>query len=342
MLKVYPWQESQWQALLARKSALPHALLFKGQAGTGKLELVRKLAQSIACESAAPEGAGCGVCRSCRWFAAGTHPDYRELLPEALRPPADEEASARGRNPREEIVVDDIRALGDFINLSAHLPGGKTVVVHPAETMNRNAANALLKSLEEPPPGTRFMLVTHRAGYLPATIVSRCQQVALPTPPAQASARWLVEQGVSEPGLRLAQAGFAPLAALQLSDEEFWSQRKVLLDALSHLRIEPLPLAERVRDYSPASLLSWLQRWAYDLLAVKSAGRVRYNPDFRPALERLAARLNARQVAGFLRYLVREQRTIHHPLNARLVIEQLLIAYATLLRGEPAHGGHAG
>lgn len=339
---VYPWHQRQWQEILQRKTALPHALLFKGKEGIGKFDFVRKLALSLACVTSAADGAACGACQSCRWFAAGNHPDYREMLPEAMRPAGVEEALADGRKPRQEIIVDQVRELQDFINLTANHLNGKTIVVYPAERLNVNAANALLKNLEEPPPSTRFMLVAHRPSYLPATIISRCQQVVLPTPPAAAAEQWLREQGIADPALSLAQTGNAPLAALTLDDGEFWTQRKALLDSLASSKLDALALAEQVREFPVGRLLGWLQRWTYDLLSAKSVGRVRYNPDFEQALTRIAARLGAADIARCHRALVRQQRSVNHPLNARLFIEQLLLSYAALLRGESLVDGHAG
>jgi DNA polymerase-3 subunit delta' len=338
---VYPWQQTQWRDLLQRRATLPHALLFRGLEGTGKLDFVRKLAQSLACEKTATEGAACGECRSCRWFAAGSHPDYRELVPEALRPDDPTDPSASERKPSQQITIDEIRALGDFVNLTAHQGGGKTIVLCPAESLNVNAANALLKSLEEPPAAARFMLVAHRPSYLPATIISRCQQVALPTPTAAVAIQWLAEQGIAEPALSLAQTGNAPLAALALNDGEFWRQRKLLLGALVVPGIDVFALADTVRDIPLPRLLGWLQRWTYDMLSARSVNRVRYNPDFETALLKLAGRLRAIDIARFHRTLVRQQRSVHHPLNARLYVEQLLFSYAALLRGEDLTDSYA-
>jgi DNA polymerase-3 subunit delta' len=331
---VYPWHQAQWRDILQRRSALPHALLIRGREGIGKLDFARKLAQSLACEKPAADGAACAECRSCRWFAAGSHPDYREILPEALRPADAEGTTTSERKPSQQISVDEIRGLYDFINLTAHQSGGKTIVFCPAETLNMNAANALLKSLEEPPPNTRFMLVAHRPSYLPATIISRCQQVVLPTPAVPVAVQWLREQGIAEPALSLAQTGNAPLAALALDDGEFWTQRKSLLGSLAAPGVDAFALAEQVRDFPIPRLLGWLQRWTYDLLSVKSASRVRYNPDFEKSLGQIAGRLRAVDIARFHRTLVRQQKSVHHPLNARLYIEQLLFAYTALLRGE--------
>jgi len=337
----YPWHQTQWRDLLQRKASLPHALLFRGREGIGKLDFVRKLAQSLACENPGADGAACGECQGCRWFAAGAHPDYRELLPEALRPANAEGAATGDRKPSQQISVEEVRALHDFINLTSHQTGGKTIVFYPAETLNVNAANALLKSLEEPPSNTRFMLIAHRPGYLPATVISRCQQVMLPTPPVPVAEQWLREQGISEPALSLAQTGNAPLAALALDDGSFWTQRRSLLGGLAAPGMDAFALAEQVREFPIPRLLGWLQRWTYDLLSAKSAGCVRYNPDFEKPLNLLATRLRAVDIARFHRTLVRQQRSVHHPLNARLYIEQLLFSYTALLRGEDLTDSYA-
>ena len=337
----YPWHQRQFADLLQRGSTLPHALLFRGREGIGKFDFVRKLAQSLACETPAPGGAACGGCRSCRWFATAAHPDYREIQPEALRPADARDSPASERKPSQQILIEEIRDLDDFINLTAHHASGKTIVFYPAETLNANAANALLKNLEEPPPGTRFMLVSHRPSYLPATIISRCQQVVLPTPVAPLAVQWLREQGVAEPALSLAQTGNAPLAALALDDGEFWVQRRSLLGSIAAADVDALALADRLRDLPIPRLLGWLQRWTYDLLSVKAAGRVRYNPDFEQALTELAAKLRAVDIARFHRILVRQQRAVHHPLNVRLYTEQLLISYTALLRGEDLSDSYA-
>jgi len=212
---VYPWHQTQWRELLQRRAALPHALLFRGREGIGNSTSCAKLAQSLACESPAADGAACDACQSCRWFAASGHPDYRELQPEALRSAellADETDATDPANPRPANANRAKRSgwkksgiCRISSNLTAHRRGGKTIVFYPAETLNPNAANALLKNLEEPPPGTRFMLIAHRPSYLPATIISRCQQVALQTPQVAAAGQWLREQGIANPELSLAQ-----------------------------------------------------------------------------------------------------------------------------------------
>jgi len=154
--------------------------------------------------------------------------------------------------------------------------------------------------------------------------------------------RWLSGQGIAAPALSLAHTGNAPLAALALDDGEFWGQRKALLGALTEAQVDALALAERVREFPIGRLLGWLQRWTYDLLSSKSIGRVRYNLDFEKTLTTLAAPLHAADIARYHRALVRQQRSVNHPLNPRLFIEQLLLSYAALMRGESPAAEHAG
>jgi DNA polymerase III subunit delta' len=339
---VYPWHASAWAEILARKSQLPHALLFKGRLGIGKLDFVRKLAQSLACENPETNGAACEACQSCRWFFASAHPDYREIQPEALRPAVDAAPASSERKPSQHIAVDEVRELQNFINLSAHNHHGRSVVICPAEALNVSAANALLKNLEEPPPGLRFMLITHKPSQLPATIISRCQQVALPTPSLSIAEQWLTEQGVAEPGLALAQASNAPLTARTIADDEFWGQRKLFLGAIAQSAVDGLGAAEQVKDIPVSRVLGWLQRWTYDLVCIKSGGAVRFNPDFSMVLARIATPLRAVEILRLHRTLLGWQRVVHHPLNTRLFIEDLLLSYCRLLKSTEHGASHVG
>jgi DNA polymerase-3 subunit delta' len=147
------------------------------------------------------------------------------------------------------------------------------------------------------------------------------------------------EQGVAEPAISLAQTGNAPLLALKLSDDTFWSQRKDLLNGLSAKDPVMLSLAEKLRDIPPVRLLGWLQRWTYDLLSVRSGGPVRFNPDYHKVIAETAHGLRPIDLSRYHRELLRQQRTIHHPLNPRLYIEQLLLTYAAVTRGQRVRAG---
>ncbi len=319
---------------------LPHALLLKGVAGIGKRAFAGALAQGLLCEKPVTVLGACGACEACHWFDTGNHPDFRLLQPEiaeaAAAAAADEgedEPAGKEKKKKRDISVAQVRALRDFINISAHRNGAKVVLIQPAEAMNVNAANALLKSLEEPPPATFFLLVTDRPHLLPATIRSRCQQLALNPPTAQQAAAWLAQSGASQPELALAQAGGSPVLAAELDTEEYWTNRKQFLDGLSARAFDPLVLAEKFALHPIPQLINWLQRWTYDLACLCFQQPLRYNPDRRDALMQMAQNGDGLAVLRFHRELVRFQRIVNHPLNARLLIEDLLLRYARLPRG---------
>lgn len=325
----YPWHRAQFQSLLERRGRLPHALLLRGMQGIGKLAFAEALARALLCERPEKDGRACGRCAACGWMAQGGHPDIRRLEPEALGEPQEAE-EGREKKASVQIQVEQVRAIADFINVTSHRGGAKVVLIHPAESLNVNAANALLKNLEEPPPRTYFLLVSHRWHQLLPTVKSRCQHVALPPPPLAIAQNWLGEQGLDHPELALAQAGGAPLLALNL-DEDYWRSRGQFLKAITGGQFDPLGVAEQLRNEEPAPIVGWLQRWSFDLACHKVTGTVRYNPDFASAIAAVAAGLELVETLRFHRYMVRLQRSVAHPLNARLFLEQLLLSYGALL-----------
>lgn len=326
-MQALEWHEHVFQRLIATKATLPHALLLRGPRGIGKLAFARALAQALLCEVPAENGRSCGVCRACAWLETGSHPDYRQIEPES-----ESTDSADGEKKSSAISVDQIRALPDFINLSSHRGESKVVVIHPAEMLNVNAANALLKNLEEPPPRTYFMLVTHRPHQLLPTIKSRCQHIALAAPDTAAATAWLTEKGVRRPEVALAHVGNAPLLALELDDTEYWGARAAFMRHLTALDVDVWSAGEAVRDFPIPYAIAWLQKWSYDLVFHRILGTVRYNPDHSEAVSRIASKIDLRAAVRFHREMVKLQRIANHPLNARLFIENVLLAYRDLVQ----------
>jgi DNA polymerase-3 subunit delta' len=330
---VYPWHSRPFEALLARGDRLPHALLLRGREGIGKLAFAEAVVRALLCESPQAGGRACGQCAACAWMEQGSHPDFRRLVPESVTEAV--EAEQRGeKKPSEQIRIEQVREIGDFIVLTSHRGGAKVVLIHPAEALNANAANALLKNLEEPPPRTTFLLVAHRWHQLLPTIRSRCEQIVLASPSHAEARDWLGQQKLNDADLALAQAGGAPLLALKF-DGDYWRQREALLTAITRPGFDSLSTAAQLRDTAPALVVGWLQKWAFDLVSHKITGRVRYNPDLSDAVATTAARLDLIEALRFQRYMMRLQRIVSHPLNTRLFLEQLLLTYAALLRRSP-------
>lgn len=335
-MTMYPWQASAWTGLQQMRERMPHAILFHGPAGTGKADFLETFAQALLCENVRPDGHACGECASCGWFAQHNHPDYRRVRPEALEDePSESEEGGDGERkskstkaPSKEIKIEQIRQLADFMNISTHRQGLRVVVLYPAEALNMPASNALLKTLEEPPPGTVFLLASNSLDRLLPTILSRCRKFALPMPDHAAALAWLKEQGVPDADSWLREQGGAPLAALNASNEG----NREDMDALLHFLARPAPdgalrTAEKLAKAELPALVAWTQRWLYDVFSYKLSGTLRYYPRYQKEVAALAGRA---QAAGLLRAIkaVNERRAVaDHPLSAKLFVEDMLLEY---------------
>jgi DNA polymerase-3 subunit delta' len=332
MKSLYPWQTGSWQALQGLRARLPHAVLLQGAQGIGKLDLALQFANSLLCRQPGDDGSPCGTCDACRWFEQESHPDFRLVQPDALAASDEGEEKAGGKKPSREISVDQIRDLAAFANLSAHCGGHRIIVVYPAESMNNNAANSLLKTLEEPTEHLLFLLVTHKPQQLLPTILSRCLCLALPTPNRDLGSEWLAGLGIQNPESALAQSGFAPLQALEwVQSGEGAEERSLLLAAIKQPnRMDALALAESLQRGIPVHIIHCLQQWTHDLVSAKLAGAVRYFPEQSDALQKLAHGISMQALLRFQKELQEARRAAYHPLNPKLFLESLLISYRQL------------
>lgn len=332
MKPLYPWQTESWHALQGLRSRLPNALLIKGAQGIGKLDLAMNFARSMLCEKPQADGAACQACDSCHWFEQDSHPDFRLIQPDALSAAEDAEEKPGGKKPSREISVDQIRDLSNFANLSAHCGGYRIVVIHPAEAMNQNAANSLLKTLEEPTDKLLFLLLTNKPQQLLPTILSRCLSFTVHTPTREAGAAWLAQQGVKNPGQALAQTGFAPLQALGWAESgEGAEERTILLGAIRQpAKLDALALADSLQRSVPVHVIHCLQQWCHDLTSAKLTGAVRYFPEQTDEIIKLAGGVSSAALIRFQKELLEARRAAFHPLNPKLFLESLLLSYRQL------------
>ena len=328
-----PWQTEAAREALRSRATWPHAVLVDGPRGLGKRVLALNFARALLCESPAADGLACGACASCRYVAAGAHPDLQLVEPVAY----DDEGQAKAL---DVIAVDRVRTLIEWSLLTAHRGRAKVAVIVPAETMNAAAANALLKTLEEPRPDTFLILVAHAPGRLPATLRSRCRRFPAPRADRASALAWLVAHGVADAEAALAQAAGAPLAALALADVHWQQERALWLKAFAQPRVlSPVALAARIESASKDErrerlglAIDWLLAWTGDLGRVAAGGNPARNPDFAPALAALAPSVASVPLFRYHRSLLRQRALLAHPLQPRLVAEALLIGYRELFR----------
>jgi len=335
---IYPWQGEAWAQLQQMRVRLPHAILFYGPAGIGKADFIEAFAQALLCEDVRPDGHACGQCASCGWFVQGNHPDYRRVRPEAMEDEApaaegeeggeSDKKSKSSKTASKDIKIEQVRALADFMNISTHRQGLRVVVLYPAEALNMPASNALLKTLEEPPPGTVFLLASNGLDRLLPTILSRCRKFALPMPDHAAALAWLEAQGVQDADGWLREQGGAPLAAL--AQAETGSREE--LDALLHVLAQPsvdaaLRAADKLSKAPLASLVAWQQRWLYDVFSYKLSGTIRYYPRYRQQLANLAGRVHTAKLMQAIKSTNDRRAVADHPLSPKLFVEDMLLDY---------------
>jgi DNA polymerase-3 subunit delta' len=324
MNTLLPWLVSTFADLQQRRAQgrLAHALMFVGPAGIGKHQLAERFAQSLLCAQPHADGQPCGHCHACSLYAAGTHPDLFRLSPE---------------EDSKNIRIDQIRALIEGMSLSSHYGRHKVVILNPADAMNIAAANALLKTLEEPPADTILLLVTDRPSFLPATIRSRCQTLRLALPARDEAQAWLATQlgNPEEAAVLLALAGGAPLAALDLADEQL-ARRQEMLNGWQQLasgKADPVKLAA---DWVKPGLrlpITWIYGWVADMIRLRNGGENQLtNQDAKAALQNLAEELDLTLLYGLLDRVTETIKLANSQVNPQTLMEGILLYWSNLPR----------
>lgn len=321
----YPWLESPWQRLLATRARPAQALLLAGPRGVGKGALAQAWASALLCEAPLADGAACGQCPACHWFASGTHPDFRLVT---LQEKTTKEGESRMATA---IEVEQAREVVDFVQLSTYRAGRRVVLVHPADTLNPASANALLKVLEEPPLNTVFVLVSDQPRRLLPTIRSRCTRLEIGLPAAETAMQWLAGQEVKDAQTLLALSGGSPLDVLRWAEGAELDERQSVLEGLARpAQLDPVGLGERWKAVSPTVWHNVVYKWLGDLLAVKLQGTARFNRDFAEALAQLGRQADLAKLLALARTQTNEGRTLTHPLNRALQLQAWLIQYRHL------------
>jgi DNA polymerase-3 subunit delta' len=321
----YPWLESSWQRLLATRTRPAQALLLAGPRGVGKGALAQAWAQAMLCEVPLPDGAACGSCPACHWFATGAHPDFRMIT---LQEKTGKEGETR---MAVAIEVEQAREAVEYVQLSTYRAGYRVVVLNPADSLNPAAANALLKVLEEPPLKTVFVLVSDQPRRLLPTIRSRCTRLDIGLPPTDVAIQWLDSQQLEDAVTLLALSGGAPLDALNWADGAELDERRSVLEGLASAgQLDPVTLAERWKTIRIQTWHTVAYKWLGDLLAVKLKGSVHFNHDFADVLKQLGSQADLARLLALVKSHADAGRTLMHPLNRTLQQQAWLIEYRHL------------
>ena len=369
-VQVASWLKPLWESLDFNQ--LPNAILLHGQAGIGKFAFAIQLSKALLCE-ASNGSKPCNNCEACHWFNTGNHPDFIGLVPETHRkllPQADYEVDdtpKRGKSSRDDsdsgeiekkekknISIEETRGAIESLSIGSHRGGNRVVLIYPLELMRPDSANTLLKSLEEPPPNTIFILLADRVDRVLPTIRSRCRLLTAPRPDRAQGLAWLKGQLHHIPGFKLNEAdietiydeqGGAPYSVLDSllarhnKDEKddltmaIAASRLLLQSMAQGSRIAWLEIAEKIHKAQYSFLLATMQRWVSDLQLVTQGGNPRYYPKHLTTLKTLSQSAKVPKLLHFWQSLVQARRSENHPLASRIQLEALLSQYQQVFEG---------
>ena len=362
--RIAPWLHPLWESLDFAK--FPNAILLHGQSGIGKFAFSVELAKALLCEGSESAAKPCNQCEACHWFDTGNHPDFISLVPETHRkllPHADYESDdspKRGKAARDDdgessekkekkiISIEETRQAIENLSIGSHRDGNRVILIYPLEMLRSDAANTLLKSLEEPPANTIFILLADRVDRVLPTIRSRCRLLTAPRPDRVQGLAWLKGRISNISGLKMSDAdvetvydeqGGAPFSVLDSliarhnkddKDEltiSIQASRYLLQSMAQGGRINWLDTAEKTHKAQYAFLLASMQRWISDLQSVVQGGEPRYYPKHVTTLQGLSRMANVQKLLQFWKSLVQARRHENHPLANRIQLEALLSQY---------------
>ncbi|MFW5823836.1 MAG: DNA polymerase III subunit delta' [Marinobacter sp.] len=305
---------------------LPHASLISGERGVGKRQLAECLAALLVCDRRVPGmRQSCGECRQCQLLAGESHPDIRVYQPEKSR----------------MIRIDQVRALSQFAVASPQVAGVKVAIIDRADQLNINAANALLKTLEEPAADVVLLLLQENGRPVLPTIRSRCRLLPVPTPAKAEAASWLANEladreevpSGEQQVLALHLAGGAPRMAVELLDSDFLQQREAALEAFRQFMKGTVTVASAsraFRDLGHEPTLNLMENWATDLARVMAGGEAR-DPGIREVV-RYLAQINPPWRAQQLVDAARDaRRALVNNVSQELETDRLLIQWRAMM-----------
>lgn len=320
-----PWQQQQWEHLCSyvAQKRIPQALLISGNKGLGKQQLANQFAGALFCATPQANGTACGHCGSCLLVNAETHPDFIQVQPE---------------EPGKGITIGQIRSLITRLTLKPQFETYRVVIINPADKMNNAAANAFLKCLEEPTERTTIILISEKPAKLPATIISRCQKLALATPAKDTVVDWLAEtlqcnaatNKTLHSNIALAQG--APLLALDYANDETLTLRNDCFNAWMAIAKQlksPVIIAEDWHKLPASPLMFWITSWVIDLIKCfyHTQAANLYNPDLNGQLQELSQRLELKGLYKLYDLLLAGRQRLDTQINKQLLFEEILIQW---------------
>jgi DNA polymerase-3 subunit delta' len=316
----YPWHQSSWDKIVTARSNnhLPHALLLSGAEGIGKLDFAKKLVTSFLC-TAPINNKACQNCQSCKTYHSGANPDFLNI--ELLE-------------GKQQIGVDQIRKLSEFINYTRSFNAYRVVLLNPVERMNQNSANSLLKSLEEPASNTIIILVaTHLSRILP-TIKSRCQLITLASPSRKQAITWMKAQSpeLSNAEECLSMAHGHPVTALKITEEDQSNRQGFAEELLAVCQQQKTitEVAKKWEKFDHSELLNWQITWVQSFIKkqmIPTLDDTAEAHNLSEVLSKLSDTVSEHHQWSLYQQLIMQKQYIHTSVNSLLFIETMLLLW---------------
>ena len=318
-MNLYQWQEKAWIELNKSASKLHHAYLLIGPLGAGLERFANVFASSLICKNLTDSMQACGKCQDCQWLST-EHPNLKVIDNES------EEGASKN------ISIESIRSIKKFVELSSHSIGGKKVIlINNAESLTINAANALLKILEEPPENSYLILTAQNISSLLPTIVSRCLMFKAPTPSADDARSFLKAEGYENLSSQLPLFSNLPLDVIaHQSDSDIFT---IMVNEFKKggdfelMAIEPRWINGDFRE-----TISLFQKWLYDIFLFKMTKKHHFFESKKENIKKLSEAADITKLLNLLKSVNDIKLILNKPINKDISFDNLMVEYRNIFK----------
>ena len=335
---LYPWLMESFISLT--QYAIPNSLFIYGEKNIGKLQFGLELAHYLLCESTAQRP--CHTCDACHWVAQGAHPDLFVITPQNLKhllpfdtDEGDETSESEDKKQSKFIRIEQIRQVIAKNELGSYRGGKRVVLIYPVEAMQAEAANCLLKTLEEPSAQLHFILITSHLEKILPTIRSRCQFFSIPKPHHEFASQWLKDH-LSEPvtqeviNQKLALYAGSPLKVMQAIDHKTLDELTVVKELSKFKLLQSGVIIEQLQQHTLFDILNCIYKWSIDLNLVAFGLESRYFPHLTSVMKSQTQQVSKTALQQFISHLRDDIRLSNHPLFPKVQLDTLLMKYKQL------------
>ncbi len=337
---LYPWLKKSFTELT--QHPIPNSLLIYGEKDIGKLQFGLELANYLLCES--PLQRPCHSCDPCHWTEQGSHPDLFIITPQNLKHLLPFDTTDGEENPESDdkkqskfIRIEQIRQVISKNELGSYRGGKRVVLIYPVEAMQSEAANCLLKTLEEPSSQLHFILITNHLERILPTIRSRCQFFSIPKPPHEMASDWLKHQLPAKftqemIHQKLALYAGSPLRVVQSIDNKILDELVIVNELAKFHLLQSGGIIDQLNQHTLFDILNCIYKWSIDVNFVAFGLPTRYFPSFEKKMQSHTRHISPIAIQEFISHLRDDLRLANHPLFPKVQLETLLMKYKQLFQ----------